>query len=207
MIEYAKKNLIVGFSYKKVHDLIVSEGNVLSVREEPSGVDTRYNLFSETFCKITGSQFYGYSASPSSAFLSVNGYDEICNSIAGEDYNYGIRVEKAGNEIYYSKRVLFYETEDIIEEVSFLRRDPLVSDEAYKGLMRRFNIIERWDPNGRTDISHLTLDMLMRDKTWTEGNDYNLSELRNRVLGGGSFPVVLDPEMRSIEGVLLRDIE
>ena len=73
-------------------------------------------------------------------------------------------------------------------------------------LMKKFSITTRWDPNGRTDVSHLLLDMLTRDKTWTEGNDYNLSELRTQILEGGSFQDVFDPDMRTIEGILLRDL-
>ena len=204
MVEYAKKQIIVGFSYKKVHDLVVVNGHVESVRETPSGIDTRYHL--DIFTRLPGSSLFGYSASPLNAILSVNGYDEICNSVAGEDYNYGIRVEKAGNEIYYSKHVLFYETEDTVDEVTFLRRDPYITDGEYGELMKRFNIIKRWDLNGRTDISHLVLDLLTRDKTWTEGNDYNLSELRSLIQNGGPFPATFDPDMRTIEGILLRDL-
>ena len=204
MIEYAKRNIIVGFSYKKVHDLVVTEGNIVNVREVSHGIDTRYHL--DMFTRLPGSSLFGYSASPLSAILTVNGYDEICNSIAGEDYHYGIRVEKAGNEIYYSKHVLFYETEDTMHEVTFLRRDPLLTEEDYANQMKRFNIHRRWNPNGRTDISHLVLDLLTRDKTWTEGNDYNLAELRNAIQNGGSFPATFDPDMKTIEGVFLRDL-
>jgi hypothetical protein len=204
MLDYAKQNIVVGFSYKKVHDLVVTGGTIENVREVPHVIDTRYHL--DMFTRISGSSLFGYSASPLSVVLSVNGYDEICNSIAGEDYNYGIRVEKAGNEIYYSKHVLFYETEDTPGEVSFWRRDPLLTTEEYDEQMKRFNILQRWDPNGRTDMSHLILDMLMRNQTWTEGNDYNLAELRTRILDGGSFPDVFDPDMKTVEGVFLRDL-
>lgn len=204
MVDYAKRNIVVGFSYKKVHDLVVSGGTIENVREVSHGIDTRYHL--DMFTKISGTSLFGYSASPLSVVLSVNGYDEICNSIAGEDYHYGIRVEKAGNEIYYSKHVLFYETEDTNEEVSFLRRDPLLTDEDYSELMKRFNIVRRWDPNGRTDVSHLVLDLLTRDKTWTEGNEYNLSELRTRILGGGTFLDVFDLDTKTLEGAFLRDL-
>jgi hypothetical protein len=204
MVDYAKRNIIVGFSYKKVHDLVVVGGSIKNVREVSHGVDTRYHL--DMFTRLPGSSLFGYSASPLSVVLSVNGYDEICNSIAGEDYHYGIRVEKAGYEIYYSKYVLFYETEDTINEISFLRRDPLLTEEDYANQMKRFNIRLRWNPNGRTDISHLVLDLLTRDKTWTEGNDYNLAELRNIIQNGGSFPTSCDVDMKTIEGVFLRDL-
>jgi hypothetical protein len=204
MIDYAKQNIIVGFSYKKVHDLVVTDGTIVNVREVSRGIDTRYHL--DMFTKLPGSSLFGYSASPLSVVLSVNGYDEICNSIAGEDYHYGIRVEKAGNEIYYSKHVLFYETEDTSEEVSFLRRDPLLTEEEYSELMKRFNIVKRWYPDGRTDVSHLVLDLLTRDKTWTEGNDYNLAELRKTIQNGDAFLNTFDQDIKTIEGVLLREL-
>jgi hypothetical protein len=194
----------VGFSYRKVPELSVVNGNIKSVREVSHGIDTRNNL--GEFTQISGSSLFGYSASPLSVVLSVNGYDEIHNTIPGEDYNYGLRVERNGNKIYYSKHVLFYETEYIPGEVCFWRRDPLLTADEYSELMKKFSIAKRWDPNGRTDVSHLLLDMLTRDKTWTEGNDYNLSELRSQILEGGSFQDVFDPDMRTIEGILLRDL-
>jgi len=46
----------------------------------------------------------------------------------------------------------------------------------------------------------------MRGKTWTEGNDYNLTHLRDYILAGGSFSTEFSKDLRSVDGILLTDI-
>lgn len=206
IVEYAVQNKVVAFSYKKVWDMDVKDGEIINKRETVGGTDSRWSQ-GEEFRQIGGSQLFGYSASPLSVLLSVNGYDEICNSIGGEDYHYGMRIEKLSIPIYYSRHVVFYESEDHADQGNvFLRRDPLISEEFYKLLMEKYKITNRWVQTARTDVSHLVLDMLTRNKSWTEGNDYVLSELRNKIQSGGSFDCLFDVNMKTIDGIFLRDI-
>lgn len=207
MLEYAYKKLVVGFSYKKVYDLSVENGIIKNCREHDGGIDSRIKYFDKDFNKITGSSLFGYSASPLECLLKVNGYDEIHNTMGGEDYNYGIRLEKTGTPIYYSKKVLFYESEEWADQGNiFIRRDPLLSDEKYKNIMKKYKVVKRWDPNGRKDLSHLLLDLLTRNKYWTEGNDYNLKELREKIQNGGVFNTEFDKNMKLIDGVCVKDL-
>lgn len=206
IIECARKNIVVAFAYKKVWDLEVNNGNIVNKRETQGGTDSRWNQGPE-FRQIGGSQLFGYSASPISVLLSVNGYDEICNSVGGEDYHYGMRIEKLNIPIYYNRKVVFYESEDHADQGNvFLRRDPLITQDQYESLMKQYNITRRWVPNARTDISHLILDMLSRNKSWTEGNDYNLTDLKKTIQSGESFQTFFDVNMKTIEGVLLKDL-
>jgi len=206
IIECRRKNIVVAFAYKKVWDLEVNNGEITNKRETQGGTDSRWNQGSE-FRQIGGSQLFGYSASPLSGLLSVNGYDEICNSIGGEDYHYGMRIEKLNIPIYYNRKVVFYESEDHADQGNvFLRRDPLITQDHYENLMKQYNITCRWVPNARTDISHLILDMLTRNKSWTEGNNYNLTDLQRTIQNGESFQTFFDPEMKTIEGILLKDL-
>ena len=206
MAEYATKKIVVAFAYKKVWDLEVESGSIVNKREHEGGIDFRLKQ-GDSFRQIGGSQLYGYSGSPLSVLLSVNGYDEICNSVAGEDYQYGMRVEKIKTPIFYSRHVLFYESEDLADQGNvFLRRDPLLTEEQYSELMKRYNILTRWTPGARTDVSHLILDMLTRNKSWTEGNDYNLTDLKKTIQSGESFQTFFDVNMKTIEGVLLKDL-
>jgi glycosyltransferase involved in cell wall biosynthesis len=206
MVEYANQNIVVAFAYKKVWDLEVENGKITKKRETPGGTDSRIAQLSD-FQKIGGCQLYGYSGSPLSVLLSVNGYDEICNSVAGEDYHYGMRIEKLSIPIYYSKFVIFNESEDLANQGNvFLRRDPLVSNEQYVELMKKYNIPYRFDANGRTDISHLILDMLIRNKSWTEGNNYTLKDLREKVKNGEGISIPFDPNLKTLDGMYLRDL-
>ena len=206
MVEYATKKIVVAFGYKKVWELQVENGNIVNKREHEGGIDFRLRQ-GDSFRQIGGSQLYGYSGSPLSVLLSVNGYDEICNSVAGEDYHYGMRIEKIGTPIFYSSKVLFYESEEFADQGNvFLRRDPLLSEQQYTELMKRFNIVRRWTPGARTDVSHLILDMLARNKSWTEGNNYTLTDLRRTIQSGGSFNREFDKDIKTLDGLFLRDI-
>ena len=208
MLECAKKKVVCGFSYRKVFDLKVEYGNIVSKRDEAGGVDSRITSGGDAFRRIGGGQLWGYNGSPISVLLSVNGYDEICNSMGGEDYHYGTRIEKLGIPVYYTTNVLFYESEDLASQEGcfFPRRDPFLGEDRYKELMQKYDVKTRWYTDGRYDLSHLILDMLMRGKTWTEGNNYNLTHLRDHILSGGSFSTEFSKDLKSIDDILLTDI-
>jgi glycosyltransferase involved in cell wall biosynthesis len=202
MVDYAKENIVVAFAYKKVWDLTVDKGSITNKRETEAGTDSRWNQGPE-FRRIGGSQLFGYSGSPLSVLVSVNGYDEICNSIGGEDYHYGMRIEKLNIPIFYSRSVIFYESEDLSDQGNvFLRRDPLLEPGHYSQLMQIYNVTRRWVPNARTDISHFVLDLLTRNKSWTEGNVYSLVDLRKTK----QFVSTFHPDLKTLDGVYLRDL-
>lgn len=202
MIEYANQNIIVAFAYKKVWELEVDHGNIIHKRETAGGIDSRWNQGDE-FRRIGGSQLFGYSASPLSVLLSVNGYDEICNSIGGEDYHYGMRIEKLNIPIFYSRKVVFYESEDLADQGNvFMRRDPLLEPKEYSILLQKYGVGRRMVENGRTDISHFVLDLLTRNKSWTEGNHYTLTDLRRTK----AFLSTFDSNMKTLDGVYLREL-
>ena len=207
ILKCANEKIIVSFGYKKVRAMVIEDGKFISGRFDEHGTDSRWNQGLE-FRKISGSQLFGYSASPLSVILSVNGYDEICNTMGGEDYHYGVRVEKLNIPIYYNRNVTFYESEDFANQAGclFLRRDPVFNKEKYEAMMVIYNVSKRWVEDGAYDLTHLILDMLLRDKSWTEGNNYNLAELRDKIQKGGEFESKFDPDMKSVEGLYLRDL-
>jgi hypothetical protein len=199
MVDYAKQRIVVNFSYKKVYDLSVENGKIKTIRETASGTDSR--LSGPAFRQIPGTMFYGYSGCPLEEMLKVNGFDEICSSMGGEDYQCGMRLQIAGVKLYYSTNVMFYESEEYADQGNvFIRRDPLLSPEVYSQLLKKYNITKRY-VEGRTDLSHFILDLLTRNKSWSEGNDYNLSDLRNKILQGGSFNNVFPPDLKTLEGI------
>lgn len=206
LVNCAKQKIIVSFGYKKLWEMVVENGKRLSSRSEQSGIDSRWNQ-GDQFRRIGGSQLFGYSASPLSVILQVNGYDEICNTMGGEDYHYGMRVEKLNIPIYYNRKVVFYESEDLADQGDvFTRRDPLLTKEHYEELMAKYNILSRWVPDAQYDLTHLILDMLLRNKSWTEGNTFTLSDLRNHIQSGGDFNNEFDPDMKTVEGLYYRDL-
>lgn len=207
LVDYARRDLTVAFAYKKVFDLEVQPitGNILKVRETLGGTDCRWNQDDGSlFREISGGQFYGYGAYPLDVFLKVNGYDEICNANGAEDYHFGIRVQKTGVKIYYSRLVVFYESEECAS-TAFAKRDPLFTHEEYYNLMRKYQVTHRYQENGRLDMSHFVLDLLTRDKYWTEGNNYDLSYLRK--CGVQFLPQQPDEiKYKSFDGLFLYDL-
>lgn len=214
IFKYAKQKLTICFSYKKVWNLKVESGKIISKEERPPhGIDSRWNLFKEGQPRLMGGgQFYGFAALPIDVLLQINGYDEICNDVSGEDYHFGIRLSKLNIPIYYSKDVTFYES---VEESGqhnnvFHRRDALLSEDDYQKLMDKYNITKRYVDGARTDISHILLDMLTRDKTWTEGNDYNLKDLRNEYLIKGELnfkdPKYDKTKFKTLDGIFLHEL-
>lgn len=207
MLEYAKRRLPVAYAYKKVYDLVVDDGEVKSVREVESGIDSRIKQPGEPFRQMSGTQWFGYSSCPLEWIVKINGFDELCNGLGAEDYNFGIRLEKAGAKLYYSKNAMFYESEDYANQGNvFFRSDPFLGDGKYEELMKKYDIKRRWDPNGKKDTSHLMLDLLTRDKYWTDGNDYNLGELRNKVQQTGKFDINIRTDIELIYGGFLKDL-
>jgi hypothetical protein len=203
LVDYATRKLTVAFAYKKVFDLEVQAktGNISGVRETLSGTDCRWNQDDGSlFREISGGQFYGYASYPLEVFLKVNGYDEICNANGGEDYHFGIRLQKSGEKIYYSRLVVFYESEEG-DGTAFFKRDPLFTLEEYANFMQKYNVTTRFQQDGRLDMSHFILDLLTREKYWTEGNNYNISDLRN-----SGVKILPQQPSKSFDGLFLSDL-
>lgn len=167
---------VVGGAYKKVQRLQVENGVVTSYDEFPKGVDSRWSLANETnIVKIGGGQLFGCSfGCPLEDYIAVNGQDEICDSLGGEDYNFGIRIERLGKTIWYNRNMLTLESEEAhYEEPPYLRLD-----KATPG-----------NPDGH-DSSHIVLNRTLRGGVWTQGNHYNLASARKAVRANMGFPAI-----------------
>lgn len=170
---------VVCGAYKKVKNLVVENGEVKSYEPFPPGVDSRWEYgSSEKRVKIGGGQMFGCSFGlPLEDYLAVNGSDEICDAIGGEDYNLGLRLEKLGRTIWYNRNMLTLESEEAhYEDPPFIRVDKKTPD----------------NPDGH-DSSNVILTRTFRGGMNTMGNLYNLRELRQRIKGGQSFPVPTEP--------------
>lgn len=123
-------------AYKKVRELRVVDGVPEHYVELAAGIDHRIALVKgDEPVKCQGGWFYGYSASPVEALLSINGYDTRADSIGGEDYLAGWMLQHRGYPLKYCKRMMALESEEAHgEEPSMLRLDkgtsPLDSSHA-----------------------------------------------------------------------------
>ena len=206
ILDYANKNLTIAFGYQYVGSIEYTENGLKYEELENNGkIDVRISQ-GDKFRKLHGSQMYGHCAMPLKNVLFVNGYDETCNGLGYEDYQFGIRLMNANVDIFFSSYVLFYETKNIEPSEHFLRVDFLLEDSHYENLMKKYNITNRWHRPGSKHLSYFMLDMLTGGYYFSYGNDYNLKELRDVIQKGGSFSLPKVENNKTFYGVYLKDI-
>ncbi len=176
----ATASAVVAGAYQKHYEMVVEDGVLVSSRAEPAGRDSRWAQGSDTgWATIGGSQLFGSSvAAPRDLLLEVNGFDELCDSIGGEDWHFGVRVEWTGTSIHYSRRMLTVESEELHHVGTPAHRlDKTAPPSLYLRQLRRFGVRER-QFEGNWDSSHMMLDILFGTRsTQTHGNYYLLSTL------------------------------
>ncbi len=160
----------------KVHNLNVNEeGEVTSYKMAPDGQDSRISQITQPLQKCTGLWLYGGTFSvPMKYALAVNGKDECYMGINGADYDFGLRLERAGAPFYITRSCGRYESRDDVEP-------------------RALHCNKPWaGPDGPHVNHYLINDLKRTPRSWTRGNDYVLRDVRARVLevGEAGFPPV-----------------
>ena len=169
-------NYVALGAYKKVKDLVVEDGEVKSFTPNPSGVDSRWSLGSDSKAVyFDGGGLFGCSfALPVEWLLNANGLDENCDSLGSEDSILGVRLQNLGYAFKYDRRMLTLESEEGHGGEVFKRSDKGVS------------------PN---DKSHA---ILTQARGSLRAPNYFGAEgirgLRQGILNGEPFPVVHVPE-------------
>lgn len=100
-------------SYKKVEAprLQLNKGGIIPDTYKLEELDTRWHLGTKDVVTVVGSCFFGASfAMPLEKALEVNGFDEYCDGVGGEDYDFGIRLERAGHSLYYARNMTSIES-------------------------------------------------------------------------------------------------
>lgn len=159
--EAAGQKMIVCGAYKKHYEMVVENGILISSVHNPIGVDSRWGKGGDYPVKIEGSQLFGCSFGISAEdILSVNGFDEICDSIGGEDYHLGIRLSNMRKKMFYDRRMLTIESEELHNQPYLMQReDRVLSPDAYMSRLHEFGIRRRYI-DGNWDSSHMVLDIL-----------------------------------------------
>lgn len=146
--------------------------------------DPRHGLSNPYACP--GSWWYGCStALPLEWALQINGYDESCDGMSGEDYIFGQMLQNNGFPIFYDLRM------GIVED-----RTP---DKLGPAMIRRDKGVS---PN---DKSHAQLELLKGCKR--AQHDLNIRELRNNKLLGGAWPIPTKPDKDWYDGQPLSEME
>lgn len=198
----ASENKIVCGAYQKHFEMVVENGNLISSRKHDAGIDSRWGL--GEYAKITGQQLFGCSFGiPAKDFIEVNGFDEICDSIGGEDYQLGIRLNNAGKEIFYNRKMLTIESEELHNQPYLMKReDRVLSPDEYMKKLISFGVHKR-HRQGNWDSSHMILDILYGTKQIKSiGNNYSIEADRPSKY----FVPVPDTEVHWFDGKLLSEM-
>ncbi len=126
-------------AYKKVRELRVENGNVISFRDDGNGHDSRWGTGSDGgIMPVTGANLYCCSFSlPLEVALKVDGYDPFCDGLGAEDTDFGQRVERSGCPCFYNRNMLTYESMEGHElEPSFKRDKHRVPSERLPECLR-----------------------------------------------------------------------
>jgi hypothetical protein len=133
-----------------------------------------------------GAWWYGCStALPLEWALDVNGYDEQCDGLSGEDYIFGTMLENNNYPIKYDTRLA------IIEDRTPGKLEPVM--------------IRRDKGKSPNDKSHALLDLLVGCKR--AQHQWNLRQLRTLVLDGQPWPVPILPDKDWYDGQPLAEMD
>lgn len=184
---YENKQVVAG-CYAKVLGLNVEYGKRIAGENREVGKDARLRANPNSRF-IGGGELFGCSfALPVETYCSVNGQDEILDTLGMEDYTFGIQLQKKGYSIWFDVDMYSEENEEMHGGgLVFKREDKLLTPEQYELARIRLGCIHRM--GGRTDSSHLFLDMLYSQKNpWSFGNNFNMADLWNMTIKNYPLP-------------------
>ncbi len=171
---------VVAGAYQKRWEMQVVDGVLLDGRLDASGVDVRWADGDDARpVPIAGGRLYGASfGAPRELLLAINGLDELCDTIGGEDYQLGLRLAHAGATILYDRAMLTVESEELGRRgAPYFRVDRVLPEPAYLERLAEFGLTRR-STTGRCDSSHMVLDVTIGTGSWaTHGNAFWLEDL------------------------------
>jgi hypothetical protein len=178
-------------AYRKVLDLAVKDGSVVSFTDHPKGHDNRFaHGKDEEGVDCGGNWLYGCSLVANvQAFLDINGWPEAwCDGLSFEDCICGIMLAKKGYKFRYCRSMMTYESEEMHNQLPVMKR----SDYGVS-------------PN---DKSHAVLHMAQQGDGWHPNyfGEEGIAGLRRRILAGEQFPKMGCPEHEFFTSTPLRDL-
>lgn len=192
--EATKQNVVTLGTYRKVCQLKVESGAIISFQDYPRGHDPRLPHFRRMRPEPCDQRMlFGCSlVAPVETMLDLGGWPErLCAGTGYEDCVMALVLKNNRIRTVFDPRMATLESEEghHLEE-PFLRWDPCRGDPEAKP---------------RDDKSHA---MIRIGSGWRKTeNGYDIRALRNHVLGGGEFPIPTGPTVEWFTGTPLQDIQ
>jgi len=179
-------------AYRKVKNLVVENGNIVTFEDHPGGRDNRFNYGNDIDgFPCGGNWMYGCSiAAPVEAMLEIGGWPEaLCDGLSFEDVIAGIMMEKKDYRFVYDRLMMTYESEEG-------HHDGLVMKRSDYGT----------SPN---DKSHAVLKIAQTGNGFHPNyfDESGIRGLRQRVLAGDPFPIVQIPQHEWFTGTALSELK
>jgi Glycosyl transferase family 2 len=176
----ARKRSVVGGAYQKHYEMVVRDGVLVSSRLEADGQDCRWERGDDlTPVPIGGGELFGAGlGAPRALLVALNGFDELCDPVGGEDYHLGLRIEWSGVAIHYRRSMLAIESQELhCQPAVVMRHGKTLDASSYRLRLREYGVAER-STDGPTDAGHMILDILLGTRSVTTmGNYYSLQAL------------------------------
>lgn len=185
-----EKTISLG-AYRKVNNLVVENGAVVSFDDHPAGLDNRFGHGKDGEGVVCGGNWlYGCSlVAPVEAFLEINGFPEAwCDGLSFEDCIAGIMLTKKGYSIEYRRSMMTWESEERHHGGPVMKRSDygVSPDDKSHAVLRMANAGTGWHPN--------------------YFGEEGIRGLRQRILAGEPFPICQIPEHEFYTGKPLKDL-
>lgn len=206
--------VLAGTTCKHKNIKVDDEGLVTRYDEFLPGIDSRLaQLTQDGPIRCSGGWLYGGTFSvPLEHALRVNGQDEIHDTIGGEDYDFGERLERSGSEIFINRTCGTIEDEDGhhiggCRDKSVLHTATLriSGDGESDGLLGLDKAVSGDDGPYSSNTLYFKLKR-ENHRVWTVGNTFDLRELRDCVLSGAPFPIPTEPSTHWVDGQPLSEM-
>jgi hypothetical protein len=187
----AEHGYVVAGAYENRHDLVVVDGRIHGGRRSQDAPDARWELGDDdALVQIAGSQAFGCGLGvPRERLSLLNGFDELCDPIGGEDANLGIRLAWSGARLFFSRRMLSVKDalrhrDDVAVRLDRGHAADTPLDEArYMSCLSEFGVGRRTLEGRPWDCGHLCLDILYGTRSLRSlGNRHDILSLTERDL-------------------------
>lgn len=201
----AQHRYIVGGCYKKVEELTIENGEIKHFKEIAGGTDCRmWRGTAKGITQMNPGELYGCSFGvPLEAVLQTNGQDEIYDGGGYEDTALGFCLANNGwrDKMFYNINIGTLEDGPLHGQGKPARREDFGTHPNNCSHALSYGKITC--PSGRRFPGAFNQDGAYRRAV---GNNFNIDELRQSVLNGGSFPVPTEPSRHYWDNRLLSDL-